>query len=105
MSKKVKKTEQQLARSYTTQEFRDRAVKMVLEDKIEPEVVASNLNIQITNLRRWVAMATNLPKSSEQETIRELTLKNKQLEDELKKAKMEKDIIKKAMAYFAAGQN
>jgi transposase len=83
-------------------EFKDQAVKMVLEQKRRKMEVARDLDISPSMLDRWIARhqedvqptGTGAPKASESARIQAL-------EKELADVKMERDILKKAAAYFA----
>ena len=88
-----------------TKEFKQSAVKMVLEEQLEATDVASRLGIPIAMLNRWVKIEVKTTTSKDQESMKELLLSNKKLEEENKRLKMEREILKKAMAYFMPGQN
>jgi transposase len=91
-----KRTKQQ----YTT-EFRENAVNLVISSDKSIAQIARDLGINGTTLYAWIGKA----KSS---TIQAPGKSNEQLFDELKKVKKElaevkeqRDILKKATAYFA----
>ena len=87
-------------------EFKLEAVKMITEQGLSIREVAGDLGIDRTMLRRWKqkfeeegihAFPGQGNLSPEQEEIRRLQEENRQL-------RMERDILKKATAFFA-GQN
>jgi transposase len=92
-------------RQYHTKEFRLSAVKMVLEEHIEANEVANRLGIKANDLKRWIKNEEKKKTSKDQESLKELLLTNRKLEEENKRLKMEREILKKAMAYFMPTQN
>ena len=87
-------------RKYTT-EFRESAVNMVISSEKSMSQIAKELGINGTTLYAWV----NKAKST---TTHETGKNTEQLFDELKRLKIElsdvreqRDILKKATAYFA----
>lgn len=98
----VRRGKKQIQRRFT-KEFKVEAVKLVLEKGMTQAQVARDLGIHATMLNRWVVKyeedATNsFPGKGrlkpEAQRVRELEL-------ELQRTRMERDILKKAMAYFA----
>ena len=89
-----------MARKRYSREFKDEAVKLV-ETGIPVRQAASDLGISEFTLRDWVKKAQpqgNEPvASSESEEIRRLRAENKRL-------RMEREILKKATAFFAKDQ-
>jgi transposase len=94
-------------RSYKTYsaEFKDQAVKMVLEQKRRKAEVARELEISASMLDNWIERYEQSgssedrrgkakPKDADKARIRAL-------EKELEDLRMERDILKKAAAYFA----
>lgn len=87
-------------------EFRAEAVKLVLEQELSQGEAASRLGIPKGTLANWV-VAT--PRSGGEKpapgarTVAELEAENARLRKELADARMERDIVKKAAAYFARG--
>jgi transposase len=84
-------------------EFRAEAVKLVLEQGMTLEEAAQKLGIPKGTLANWVAAARSggdkAPPGSR--TVPELEAENARLRKELAEARLERDIIKKAAAYFA----
>jgi transposase len=92
-------------RQYHTKEFKLSAVKMVLEEHIEANEVAKRLGLNTNDLKRWVKSEEKKKVTKDQEAMKDLLLANRKLEEENKRLKMEREILKKAMAYFMPGQN
>lgn len=89
-----------------TQEFKEEAVKLVLEQGYSQTETAKRLGIGFVNLHRWVKefrgngeVKLSKPKrSAEQEELAELRKENKRL-------KLEREILKKAAAFFVSESN
>ena len=86
-----------------TQEFRQEAVRLVLESKCSVAQIAQDLGVSIWSLRDWVKKTRHkggLP------VIRSETLEkeNRRLKRELATLRQEREILKKAAAYFAREQ-
>ena len=89
-------------RTYS-REFKIQAVKMVAEQGLSVSEVAEDLGVHVNVLRKWKSLFTedaeqafpgNGKLSAEQEELRRLRQENRQL-------RMERDILKKATAFFA----
>ncbi len=86
-----------------TPEFRAEAVKVVLAQGLSLAEAAKRLSVPKGTLANWVASA----KASKEvaapgaRTVAELEAELKQLRKELAEARLERDILKKATAYFA----
>ena len=83
-------------------EFRTEAVKLVLEQGLNRDDAAKRLAMPKGTLVRWIAEVRNNKASPlGSRSISELASENNQLIKELKQVKIERDILKKAAAYFA----
>jgi transposase len=93
--KKLKKT-------YPTA-LREEAVKLVLTQGLSIELAAASVSIPKGTLANWVAAARRGPSGTPpgSRTVAELEAENARLRKELAATKMERDIVKKAAAYFA----
>jgi transposase len=84
-------------------EFREEAVKLVTEQGLSRGDAARRLGIPKGTLTNWVAVshgkATDRVAGSR--AVSELEQENRQLRKELAEARLERDILKKATAYFA----
>lgn len=89
-----------------TQEFKSEAVKLVTEQNYTQSEAANSLGVSTKNLSRWIAESTRssnlgVPKlrlTPEQEELRQLRV-------EIKRLKLEREILKKAAAFFANESN
>lgn len=87
-----------------TPEFKTEAVKLVLEQGIQQSLAARRLGIPEGTLATWVAAAKSATSALSVPGTRsaaELLTENARLRKELAEARMERDILKKATAYFA----
>ena len=86
-----------------TPEFRAEAVKLVTELGLSQETAAQRLAIPKGTLANWVAAAkaSTRPSVPGARSVVELETENARLRKELAEARMERDILKKATAYFA----
>jgi transposase len=93
MSKKI--------RTYT-QEFKEESVKLALKS-VSVSRTAKELGVPVATLHNWVKELKQLPASglSQGQTISTLLEENRRLHKELSRSKEEKEILKKAAAYFA----
>ena len=90
-------------RRYTA-EFRDSAVKQVIEGGRSIAVVARSLEMSSKSLANWVYRARKgqeLVKRAPTLPASELEAELSRLRQENAKLKLEKEILKKAAAYFA----
>ena len=84
-------------------QFKIAAAKLVTEQHYTPKQAALSLGVHTNTLQYWVRVYGQ--QSQEQaETIDTLRLKVKQLEKENQRLVMEKEILKKATAFFASQQ-
>jgi transposase len=95
------------SRKQYTEEFKREAIRLVTKDGYKVAEAARSLGINATMLRRWIQIAeggaaTPFPGkgilTSEQEEILKLREENKRL-------RQEKEILKKATAFFAKEGN
>lgn len=96
--------DKKVQQSYTP-EFRAEAVKLVIEQGMSPKDASTRLNMNQGTLSYWVTQARKKLKSSftSGSTVSsdDLSLEINRLKKELADVKMERDILKKATAYFA----
>lgn len=87
-------------RPYRTRsaEFKAEAVRMVEKGERQTEV-ARKLGISPSLLATWIASSSGKQRSKREQSAE--SERNRVLERELKKAQMELDILKKAVAFFA----
>ena len=94
--------EQMALRRKFSPEFKSEAVRLATQVGISVNSVANDLGIHDSVLRRWIREAANPskvrhPSSDAAELAREVA----RLRRENARLKMERDIIKKALGYFA----
>lgn len=87
-----------------TREFRQEAVKMLIEEKLSLPEAARRLSLAPSTLNYWVkaykeGKLGDIGKS--QMPLTEVEMELARTKKELAEVKMERDILKKAAAYFA----
>ena len=92
----------EIPRQYYTEEFKQEAVKLVRESRLSIAEAGRRLSIPAMTLKNWLYRDKN-PKvgSSSSRPVTELEAENSRLRKELADSRLEIDIIKKAMAYYA----
>lgn len=88
-------------------EFKKEAVKLALESELKNKEIAANLGVKYKTLMNWISASMQKPNGSAKavdykSSYQEMASKYAKLQKELKQAKMERDILKKAAAYFAS---
>jgi transposase len=95
---------ERLPRAIYTRELREEAVKLVTEGGLSIPEVGRRLSIASSSLRYWVK-ASKEGKLKEvgkgQKPLTELEMELARVKRELAEVRMERDILKKATAYFA----
>lgn len=94
-----------LKRRYT-KEFKQEAIKLVTEQGYSHSEAGKNLGISHVNISRWVSEFSGIQASAKKKI--ELSAEQKELEElrkENKRLKMEREILKKAAAFFANESN
>jgi transposase len=86
-----------------TPEYRDEAVKMVIESSRPIAEVARDLGINEGTLGNWVVKYRNEHPASEELGISERA-RLKELEKEVRELRLEREFLKKAAAFFAKEQ-
>lgn len=79
-------------------DYKQQAVQLALQNGFTQ--TAKELGVATSNLHRWNAEMNAKP-SPEQIQARNEAEENKRLKEEVKRLKMENEILKKATAYFA----
>ena len=83
------------------EEFKREAVRLVTEQKYTLKAAAEAVGVSEKSMRQWhVKLAPLLP-CGEQATLEELRNENRRLRRQLQRAELEREILKKAAAYFA----
>nr|QIV52835.1 hypothetical protein [uncultured bacterium] len=91
------------SRKRYTQEFKDDAVRLVLEQGYSCAEVGRRLGVQENNINRWVRQYRDKHESTPIEglTSEQMAAELKRLRKENKRLEMEREILKKAAAFFA----
>jgi transposase len=85
-----------------TEEFKQDAVRLVTVQKYRFAAAAKALGISEQSLRRWHSLLAPKPEPCGQDaTVDELRAENARLKRQLQRVEMEREILKKATAYFA----
>ncbi len=82
-----------------TPECKAEAVRQVTQRGYSVREVASRVGVSANSLYKWVRAAR--PKSNESDELTATKLENQKLKAALARAEEERDILKKAAAYFA----
>lgn len=85
-----------------TEEFKIDAVNLVIEQGYRVPEAARNLGMSESALRRWVNVhrEDKTGEPIEQENIATVQAENKTLKKHVKRLEMEREILKKATAFF-----
>jgi len=82
--------------------FKRDAVRLVTEEKYSFKAAAKAVGVSEKSLRDWYAKLAPPPAPcGDNATFEQLQQENKRLRKQLKRAEMEREILKKATAYFA----
>ena len=88
-------------RSYD-ESFKREAVRLVTEEKYSFAAAARAVNVSEQSLRAWHARLAPPPTPcGEHASLEELRAENARLRKQLQRAELEREILKKATAYFA----
>ena len=98
---------EKLPRQTYTKEFREQAVRLVIEQDLTIPEAARRLSMSGQTLSNWVFKARHGKLAGIDEhrkPVTDLEAENSKLKRDLAEARMERDILKKATAYFAKAQ-
>ena len=84
-----------------TEEFKVEAAKQVIDQGRPVREVAGRLGVSVDTLYAWVRAQRKVPEARHADAS--LAVENRRLQAELKRVTEERDILKKAAAYFAKG--
>lgn len=87
-------------RKYTA-EFRQGAVALVLREKRSVKAAAADLGMPENTLNVWVSQARNATGVFLPDEQKDLAARVRELEAENRRLRLERDILKKATAFFA----
>jgi transposase len=92
----------QSRKSRFSEEFKRDAVRLVSEEKYSFKAAAAAVNVSQKSLRDWYGrLALRPTPCGEDATVEQLRAENTRLRQQLRRAEMEREILKKATAYFA----
>ena len=84
------------------EDFKRDAVRLVVEEKYTLAAAAKAVGVSVQSLRAWhKKFAPPLDACGENATLDELREENQLLRRQLRRAELEREILKKATAYFA----
>ena len=88
------------------QDFIDGAVKLVTQEGYSLAAAAKAVDVPYTTLRQWCQKQTAKESAmgsptSDKARLEQLESENRQLRKQLRQAELEREILKKATAYFA----
>lgn len=86
-----------------TKEFKNEAIKLVTEQGYKQAEAAESLGVSSKNISRWIAETSKPMKGGEALTAEQEELHR--LRKEVNRLKMEREILKKAAAFFANESN
>lgn len=90
------------SRRIFTEEFKRDAVNLVVEQGYSFKAAAAAVGVSSRSLREWHEKFSPAPKAcGENASLQQLEEENRRLRKELKRAELEREILKKATAYFA----
>ena len=89
------------ARKKYTQEYKDEAVELVISSGRPIAEIARDLGINEGTLANWVNTARKWGKVKEKPLDTDERARLRELEEENRRLKMERDFLKKAAAWFA----
>jgi transposase len=85
-----------------TEEFKQGAVRLVVSEGYSLAAAAKAVGVGEQSLRKWHARLAPKPAPcGEDASLDELRAENQRLRRELRRAELEREILKKATAYFA----
>jgi len=83
-------------------EFKRDAVRLVAEEQYSFKAAATAVGVSEQSLRAWHAkLVPTPPPCGDSASLEELKAENSRLRKQLKRAELEREILKKATAYFA----
>ena len=90
-----------MAKARYAEEFKLEAVRQVVERGYSVPDVSKRLGVSIQSLYKWIKQYSPDATERVEEELREVRKDNLRLKAELRRAQEERDILKKAAAYFA----
>lgn len=82
-------------------EFKAEAVRIVTSGERRFSEVCRNLGISQSALSKWIRLSKKAEMKQGEPDVHELKAENKRLTEEVRKLRLEQELLKKAAAYFA----
>jgi len=83
------------------EEFRAEAVKQIIDRGYSVQEVSRRLGVSTHSLYKWLKASGRWGEKAQTDEMEAMRRENLRLKAELKRAEEERDILKKAAAYFA----
>ena len=90
-----------MGKEHFAEEFKLEAVRQVIERAFSVADVAKRLGVSAQSLYKWVRAAQPSSEDKGKQELLEVKRENLRLRSELARAQEEREILKKAAAYFA----
>lgn len=94
-----------MARKRYSKEFKDGACRLVMEQQYPIARAAAELGVAEMTLRQWLGRRgwrPGDPAAAQSDDPKVLQVRIRELEQQLRRSEMEKEILKKATAFFAS---
>lgn len=91
-------------RTRYSEEFKQEAVNQVVKNGYPIKDTAQRLGVHPDSLKVWITIYSNPQSITQHQASKDLAFENRKLKAELKRVTEERDILKKAAAYFAKNQ-
>jgi len=82
-------------------EFKKSAIALVIEQNYKPDRAATNLGVNVGTFKYWLKNYRRQGKTIDPVEQADLRQRNADLEREVTRLRMERDILKKAATFFA----
>lgn len=92
---------ERIPRQFYTLEFKEESVSLVVDGGLTVAEVGRRLSISHQTLRNWIKKYRSTGLANSSHSVSELEAEVSKLRKELAEARLEKEILKKAMAYLA----
>ena len=89
-------------RKHFSNEFKEQTVALILEGEKSQAQISREIDVNVNTLQNW-KKSYQENQSPVNQTSKLLEEENKKLKKELREAKLENEILKKAMGYFSKG--
>jgi len=93
-----------MANKLYTGEFKQEAVNQTIHNVYPIKNTAQRLGVHPESLKTWIKIYSNPQSTSQHQASKDLSSENRKHKAELKRVTEERDILKKAAAYFAKNQ-